>query len=50
MTKNGEPVAELTPVRSAVRREGIVDEILALSWTLGESPVKTIRAAREERA
>ncbi len=50
VTRNGEPVAELRPIASKVNPEKIVDEILSLQWTLGESLVSTIRAGREERA
>ena len=50
VTRNGEPVAELRPIASKADPEKIVDEILSLQWTLGESLVSTIRAGREQRA
>jgi len=49
LTKNGEPVAQLTAVPAAAKLETIVEEILALPWTLGESPVALIRSERESR-
>ncbi len=49
VTRNGQPVANLGPIPSKQNAQAIVEEILALNWTLGESLGETIRAAREER-
>ena len=49
VTRNGVPVAEIRPPSSRAHRDKIVDEILALDWTLGEPIVDAIRQAREER-
>ena len=49
LTKNGQPIAQLSAVPAAAKLDTIVEEILALPWTLGESPAALIRSARERR-